>query len=213
MVNGFIFAVAARGIRDPACTIATLGSAASALTIAPPMPPLAPITHAVTGFSKLSNGVKPVTQCPNTASRASYRADNWGESATAILQLPVGRPDRGHPQMHMRLFGRAPAFFQIACQTGSRHIFPAGNSAQTARYHMVEGKIVARAAILAFKFVAKKKVEPGEGGIFAGFHILPQRNYRWNFHVQIGAVHFAIIIGDDIDLVEEHRLDGCLPWP
>ena len=78
---------------------------------------------------------------------------------------------------------------------------------------MVERQIVARPAILAFKLVAQKKVKPRESGIFRWLHILAQRDDGRNLHIQAGAVDMLIIIGNDIDLVEEHRFDCGLPRP
>ena len=78
---------------------------------------------------------------------------------------------------------------------------------------MIESQIVTRSAILAFKLVTQEQVEAGECGIFRRLHILAQRNDGWNFHVQIWTVHMPVVIRNDVYLVEEHRLDCCLPGP
>ena len=64
------------------------------------------------------------------------------ERAASVLQLPAGRADCCHVQLHMRLFRRASALFQVARQAGGGHIFPAGDAAQTARDNVIEGQIV-----------------------------------------------------------------------
>ncbi len=135
------------------------------------------------------------------------------EGAPPVLQLPVGRADCGHIELHMCLFWRATALFQIAGQARGGDVFPAGASAQTARDDMVEGQIVRRPAILAFELVAQEQVEPRKCGIFGRLHILTQRNHRRDLHVDARAVHMPVIAGDDIDLIEENRLDRGLPRP
>ena len=135
------------------------------------------------------------------------------ECAAFVLQLPVGRADGGHVELHVGLFGRATTFFQVARQARGGDIFPAGPATQTARDDVVEGQIVPRSAILAFEFVAQEQVEPGEGRVFRRLHILAQRNDRGDLHIDAGAMHMAVIAGDDIDLVEKHRLYRGLPRP
>ena len=67
----------------------------------------------------------------------------WRERAAFVLELPVGRTNSGHVELHMRLFGGASAFFQVARQARGGDIFPAGAATQTARDDMVEGQVVA----------------------------------------------------------------------
>ena len=137
----------------------------------------------------------------------------WRESATAVLQLPVGGADCRHVELHVRLLGRAAAFFKVARQAGGGDIFPTGTAAEPSRDDMVEGQVVARPAILAFELVAQEQVEPGEGGIFGRLYVLPKRNDRRNLHIKAWAMHMTVIAGDDIDLVQKHRLDRGLPRP
>ena len=137
----------------------------------------------------------------------------WRECATAVLQLPVGRADRGHVELHVRLLGRAATFFEVAGQARSGHVFPACPATQTARDDVVEGQIMSRPAILTFELVAQKQVEARKSRIFRRLHILAERYDRRDSHVDAGAVYVPVIVRDDIDLVEEHRLDRGLPRP
>src|SRR3546814_19830644 len=86
----------------------------------------------------------------------------------------------------MRLLGRAPALLHVARRAGADDVFPRRSSAQTAGDDMVEGQMVAAAAILALEPVAQEQVEPGESGKFAVLHILPQRDHDGDLHVETG---------------------------
>ena len=55
------------------------------------------------------------------------------------------------------------ALAQVAWRTCGDNIFPCGCSALGAGNHMIEGEIVAGAAILAGKTVAEKNIEAGKG--------------------------------------------------
>lgn len=135
------------------------------------------------------------------------------KGAADMLQLPAGRPDRFAVDLHIRLFGCAAAFFQIAGQARCGNIFPARPAAQPARDHMVKGKIVAASAIDALKFIAQKQIETSECGIFRRFYILAQRDDRWDLHIQAGAVDMLAIAGDNINFIQEHRFNRRLPRP
>jgi len=76
---------------------------------------------------------------------------------------------------------------------------------------MIEGEVVARAAILAAEAVAQEDVEPGEGGIGGGFDVGLERHHARQLHFNRGAVHRVVIFLDDVHAFEEHRLDGVLP--
>lgn len=65
------------------------------------------------------------------------------ESASAILQLPARWPDGCHIELHMRLFRRPSALFQVARQARGCDIFPTGDATQTARDDMVKGQVIA----------------------------------------------------------------------
>ena len=133
--------------------------------------------------------------------------------SASVLQLPVSRADCRHVKLHVRLLRRPSALFQVAGQARGGDIFPARPPAQTARDDVVEGQVVCRPAILAFELVAQEQVEPREGGIFGRLHILAKRNDRRNLHVDAWAMHMPVVAGNDIDLVEKHRLDRGLPRP
>src|ERR1700688_873729 len=78
---------------------------------------------------------------------------------------------------------------------------------------MIEGEILAVAAILAGEAVAQEYVEPGEGRVSRGLHESLERHHARQLDFQAGAAHRAVVIGDDIYAVEEHRLDRVLPGP
>ena len=130
-----------------------------------------------------------------------------------LLQLPAGRPVGMVADAHMRLQRRAPALAQIAGGTGRRDILPGRASALRARQDMVEGQLVEAAAILAGEAVAQEQVEPGEGWIFARPYILAQRDHARQLEGPARAVHLALIGGDDVDPLQEQRLDRGLPGP
>lgn len=78
---------------------------------------------------------------------------------------------------------------------------------------MIERQVLTRPAILALKTITQEQVEPREGGIFIGLHILTQRNDAGDLHLHRGAMHFTLIAFDDINAVEKDRLDRRLPRP
>jgi len=78
---------------------------------------------------------------------------------------------------------------------------------------MVEGQLLARPAIDAAEAVAEEQVESGEGRIFVGPHELPKRDHARQLQRDAGRVNLALIMGDDVDALEEHCLDRRLPRP
>src|SRR6516225_3093077 len=78
---------------------------------------------------------------------------------------------------------------------------------------MIEGQIVAGAAILARKTVAQKNVESCEGRVRGRLYESFQRNHARQLHLEAWAAHCAVVIGDDVHPLEKHRLDGILPGP
>ena len=130
-----------------------------------------------------------------------------------FLQLPVGRADGRDVQRHARLFRRTSALFQVARRTGGGDVFPGRPATLRARNDMVERQVAARAAILAGEPVAQEQVEPGEGGKLRRLHELLQRDHRRQLHRHRRAAYFAFVMRDDVDAVEEHRLDRGLPRP
>lgn len=79
----------------------------------------------------------------------------------------VGRP----LGPHAGLGGKQVALAQIAAGTGGDHIFPGGGAPLRAGDDMVEGQILAGAAILAAETVAEEDIEAGEGGVPRGFYV------------------------------------------
>jgi len=114
---------------------------------------------------------------------------------------------------HAGLFGQPRALFQIAGRAGRDHVFPRGFAPATARDHVVEGQFLAAAAILALKAVAQENVEAGEGRVARGLDIGLQADDARQPHREAGRGHGLIILGDDVDTVEEHGLDRVLPGP
>jgi len=78
---------------------------------------------------------------------------------------------------------------------------------------MVEGEIIAGAAILAGKAVPQENIETREGGLPQRTHIALERNDAGQLHFHTGAVHRAVVKCDDIDALEEHGFDRVLPGP
>src|SRR5690606_17842362 len=137
----------------------------------------------------------------------------WWKGAAIVLQLPARRPPWLAVDGHMRLLRRAPTLLEVARRARGGDIFPACPSAEPPRHDMIEGKILARPAILARETVTQKEVEAGEGGILGRLHILAQRNHAGNRHRPGRRMNFARVILDDRDAVEEYRLDRGLPRP
>src|SRR5512137_2774147 len=78
---------------------------------------------------------------------------------------------------------------------------------------MIEGEVVAIAAVLTGKAVTQKDVEPGEGWMSRRFYEGLERDHARQLHFEGGAVNRAVVIGDDIHAFEENRLDRVLPGP
>src|SRR4051794_4406150 len=81
---------------------------------------------------------------------------------------------------------------------------------------MSEGQIVRRvrpAAILAGEAVAQDHVEPGEGRVARRLDIVLQRDDAGQPHLERWAAHIRVVMIDDVDAVEKHRLDRVLPRP
>ena len=135
------------------------------------------------------------------------------EGLAALLQLPAGWPDRLFKQAHMRIAGRASAFFHIARRAGCNDVLPSRLATHSARNDMVERQMMTAAAILALKAIAQKQVEARESGKLAWLHILPECNNAGDFHIQRRRMHFAVIAGDNVHAVQKHRFYRGLPRP
>jgi hypothetical protein len=78
---------------------------------------------------------------------------------------------------------------------------------------VIEGEVVARAAILAGETVAQKNIEAREGRLPERPDIALERDDARQLHLEARAMHRVIVERDDIHAIEKHRLDGVLPGP
>jgi hypothetical protein len=78
---------------------------------------------------------------------------------------------------------------------------------------VIEGEVVARAAILAGEAVAQENVEAGEGGVAGRFDIGLERDHGGKPHLEGGTSNRLVVFRNDVHPVEKHRLDGVLPAP
>ena len=78
---------------------------------------------------------------------------------------------------------------------------------------MIEGQFARRPAIDAAEFVAEEQVEAGERRIFIGTDIVAKGDHARQLQGGARGVHLAVVMGDDVDALEEHRLDRRLPRP
>ena len=140
-----------------------------------------------------------------------------GRERAAVLLQHIGRRlDRAVPRVHPALPRQAVALPQIAGAAGGHDVGPNGAPAAGARHEVIEGQLVrgvGLAAILAGKAIAQEDVEAGERRVAGGGHVFLQRNDARQLHLQRGAAHADIVMIDDVDAVEEHRLDRVLPGP
>src|SRR5271169_5485662 len=124
-----------------------------------------------------------------------------------------GWSERGLPRKHPCLMRRQISLAQVARRTSRDHVFPSGLAALAARDVVIEGKIVIGRAILANETVAQEYVEPGEGGMRGRLDEGLQRHHARQLDFECGAAHGAVIVLDDVDAIEKHRLDRVLPRP
>ena len=130
-----------------------------------------------------------------------------------LLELPAGRPDRRQRQRHPGLARRAAALAEVARRAGGDDVLPRRAPALRARDDVVERQLAAMPAILAGEAVAQEQVEARERRMLRGPDILAQRDHRRQLHRPVRAAHLALIMVDDVDALEEHRLDRGLPRP
>src|SRR5208283_1487494 len=90
---------------------------------------------------------------------------------------------------------------------------PARHAALGAGNDMVERKLLALPTVLAGEAVAQENVEPGESGEARRLHVALQRHDRGQPHLERGAPDQRVVFGEDVDPIEEHRLDRVLPAP
>src|SRR5712672_1594421 len=129
------------------------------------------------------------------------------------MQLMHRRRERRLPRKHPRLLRRQVALAQITRRTGCDHVLPGGLAALAARNDVIEGEVVVGRAVLADEAVAQEHVEPGEGGMRGWLDEGLQRHHARQLDLERGAAHRAVVVLNDIDAVEEHRLDRVLPRP
>src|SRR6185312_6037193 len=129
------------------------------------------------------------------------------------MQLMHRRSERVLPRKHPRLLRRQIALAQIARRAGGDDIFPGGLAALAARDDVVEGEVVMRVAVLADEAVAQEDVEPGEGRMRGRLDERFQRHHAWKLDLETRAVHRAVVMLDNVDAIETHRLDRLLPRP
>src|SRR6202165_3048337 len=129
------------------------------------------------------------------------------------MQLVHRLGEAGLPWKHPRLLRRQVSLAQIARRTRGDHVFPSGVAAFAARDDVIEGEIVIGRAILADEAVAQEHVEPGEGGVCGWLDEGFQRHHARQLNLERGAAHRAVIVLDDVDAFEKHRLDRVLPRP
>src|SRR3546814_10284124 len=67
--------------------------------------------------------------------------------------------------------------------------------------------------MVAGELCAKEEIEVGESGELVRFHILLGRDHRRQLQPRGGTSDLAFVMVDDIDAIEEHRLDRGLPRP
>ena len=134
------------------------------------------------------------------------------QPAVAVQVLHRGL-ERRLRRKHPRFVRRQVALAQVARRAGGDDVAPRGVAAARARDQVIEGEVVARAAKLAGEAVAQEHVEPRERRMGRGLHIGLERHHAGQLHLEARRAHRAVVIGDDVDPFQEHRLDGVLPRP
>src|SRR6266850_562402 len=129
------------------------------------------------------------------------------------MELVYGRCERQLPRKHPRLLRRQVSLAQIARRAGRDHVLPRGLAALAARDDVIEGEVVVGRAVLADKAITQEHVEPGEGGMRGRLDEGFQRHHARQLNLERGAAYRAVVMLDDVDAVEEHRLDRVLPRP
>ena len=129
------------------------------------------------------------------------------------MQIGNLRLERRIARDHADLCGHAIGFSQVAGRTGCDNIFPCRHAAFGARDHVIESEIAMGATVLAGKTIAQKNVEAGKGRLADGLDKGLQRNDGRQSHLEAGTSHGRLVFGDDIDPIEEDRLDRILPRP
>src|SRR5439155_9984591 len=119
-------------------------------------------------------------------------------------------------RMHPALPRQPIALEEIAGGARGDDVGPDRAPAARARNEMVEGQVVRGvwlAAILAGEAVAQKYVEPGKCRMPGRRHVFLQRDDTRQLHFQRRAAYADVVMVDDVDAIEKHRLDRVLPRP
>src|SRR5208283_1262420 len=114
---------------------------------------------------------------------------------------------------HMRFRREPVGLAQVAGRAGGDHVLPRRRAALAARRDVVEGQLFVLAAVLAGEAVAQEHVEAGEGWLARRPDIGLERYDRRQPHLEGGAFDHPVVVRDDVDAVEKHRLDRVLPAP
>src|SRR5690606_40885388 len=108
---------------------------------------------------------------------------------------------------------KQPALPEVAGRAGCNDVVPGSGTAAAAGNDVVEGQLVMRAAILALEAVTQEHIEPREGRVSGRLDVAFQRDDAGQLHLEGRRRDRVFIFGDDVDAVEEHRLDRVLPGP
>ena len=137
----------------------------------------------------------------------------WWEFSPIIVQFVNGRLEWHLPGLHVGLRGHPPAFTQITGRARGHNVLPRCLPAVAAWHQMVKCQIFCSAAILAFKVITQEHVKPRKCRVHGRLDVFLEADNTWNPHGKRGRVHLGIIFCNDVDPVEEDRLDRILPRP
>lgn len=93
----------------------------------------------------------------------------WREAPAVVVQVLDGGPEWHVHRPHVQLLAGLVRLAQIAGGAGGDHVFPGGLAAAAAWDQVIEGQILAGAAILTLESVAQENVEAGEGRVARRF--------------------------------------------
>src|SRR6476619_5983543 len=124
-----------------------------------------------------------------------------------------GRLKRHLRRPHARLVHGHVALLEIATGTCGDDIDPGRVPPAGARQQMIEGKIIARTAVLAAEFVSQKYVKTREGRLGGRLYESLERYHAGKLHLPARAAYRALVFGDDVYAFQEYGLDRVLPRP
>src|SRR5829696_7778474 len=135
------------------------------------------------------------------------------EQAAVAVEVGEARGEGRLARPHLDLAREAVALPEIAGRAGSDDVLPGRVPALRARDEMVEGQVLAVAAILAGEAVAKEDVESREGGVARRLDVGLERDDGGEPHLEARTSDRLVVFGDDVHPLEEHGLDRVLPAP